>query len=267
MLEHEYFSEPTPHIFFPQLLPPKVYAQLRFPDLAPAAKGRIGRDLYRGEPGFDELMANPGWKELHDLFTSEAFVLWTVSLFAKDMERLACKVDPAKARYEPFVEPRETVSEVEESIDERDPNTLFTRFDVQAADGNYTPYVHLDHIRRMTGGLLFCSDREEEGLEGGEFALYRDKFFADDRRCLWPELVKTFPVRHNTGVLFMNSNKGFHGPRRTRALRGLRKWVYYSISSHQAIWTPKPTTPKRELAFKGMYKVEGAKKRLAAVLG
>jgi hypothetical protein len=54
---------------------------------------------------------------------------------------------------------------------------------------------------------------------------------------------KTFTFRHNQGVLFLNSNKGFHGPLPIRQIAGLRKWIYYSISSRRNVWKPSPYRP------------------------
>jgi hypothetical protein len=170
------------------------------------------------------------------MFASEECVRWILQVFDEDLLRLGCKVDVANAVYQPFVEPRESVQEIRGAISERDVNVLFTRFDLQAADSAYGRYVHLDRIRRVVGGLLFCSDQQQEGLVGGEFGLYRDRWPGDNRRCLWPALVKRFGVRHNTGVVFVNANTAFHGPLPIHAIRGLRKWVYYAISSHQPVW-------------------------------
>jgi hypothetical protein len=68
-------------------------------------------------------------------------------------------------------------------------------------------------------------------LEGGELALYRDRDFRNDRWCHDPELVTMYPPRHNTGVIFLNSHTGFHGPRAITRLTGHRRWLYYTISS------------------------------------
>jgi hypothetical protein len=262
MIEYQYYRDPTPHIFFPEVLPQKTYADLVFPDIKRAPKGRVGRDLYDGEPGHAELVASPGWRDLHGTFTSAVFVRWILTLFAEDLERLGCKVDPSKAFYEPYAEPRDMVQDVKGAISDRNLNTLFTRFDLQVADDDYARYVHLDRIRRLTGGLLFCSDFREEGLIGGEFALYRDRLFANDRHCLWPKLAKTFPVRHNTGVIFLNANTAFHGPLKTYALTGLRRWIYYAISSHQPVWRAQDPSRLRELCFKAKNAAGVIRKRL-----
>jgi hypothetical protein len=102
--------------------------------------------------------------------------------------------------------------------------------------GQYRDFVHLDWARRIVGGILFFSDSEAEGLEGGELAFYRDRGFKNDRWCHDPELTALFPPRNNTGVIFLNSNAGFHGPRRIKALAGRRRWLYYTISAQVDVW-------------------------------
>lgn len=61
--------------------------------------------------------------------------------------------------------------------------------------------------------------------------------------CHRPQLEKQFPFRHNHGVVFLNSNTGFHGPSPIRRVSGLRKWIYYSISSRRNVWQPAPQRP------------------------
>ena len=73
-------------------------------------------------------------------------------------------------------------------------------------------------------------------IDGGSFGLFEDEKFANDRICHQPKLVKEYPIKHNTGVLFLNSNKGFHGPTPIKSSVGMRKWIYYSISSRRDIW-------------------------------
>ncbi len=89
-------------------------------------------------------------------------------------------------------------------------------------------------------GVLFMSSAENEAMEGGEFALYSDLAFNNDRKCHQSNVEKTFPYRHNQGVVFLNSNTGFHGPMSIRSVAGLRKWIYSSISSCRDIWKATP---------------------------
>src|SRR5262249_29866393 len=80
-----YFSAPSPHVFIPQLLEPELYRRIKFPDLPERPLGRIGRDLYCGEPGWAELMQTPGWAEFSGMFMSEGFMKQVIKVFANDI--------------------------------------------------------------------------------------------------------------------------------------------------------------------------------------
>jgi hypothetical protein len=239
-----YSADPFPHIIVPKLIGDDAYQRLRFPEIEPRPGGRIGRDIYRGEPGWDAITAEPGWRELAQRFRDPAFVARVLGLFANDIKQLGCGVDPGRARVETFCESR---AETETAVlsETHDPNALFVRFDLQAADVTYDKGPHVDWPRRIVGGVLFLCDAAEEEIEGGEFTLYADEDFRNDRICHRPRAAAAFPIRHNFGVLFLNANGAFHGPQPIRAIRGLRKWVYYSISSRRNVWTaaPRALTP------------------------
>ncbi len=49
-MEIEYYAAPSPHVFLPQLIEPQLYRQIVFPDIPERPMGRIGRDVYVGEP-------------------------------------------------------------------------------------------------------------------------------------------------------------------------------------------------------------------------
>src|SRR5262245_42620528 len=187
MLDYEYFSQPTPHIVFPQLLPPDLYEQVRFPEIAIRSKGRSGRDLFVGEPGYEEAIGSVGLHELHDMFTSEEFVRWVISIFADDLTRLHCATTADNATLVPFLETREALDDNPDVLDAtKDPGEIFNRFDLAIADPSYTAYVHLDSPRRVLGGVLFFCDAEQDGIDGGEFVLYRDRLFLGDGFVRWP---------------------------------------------------------------------------------
>ncbi len=235
----EYFRVPTPHAVISQLVAPEFYSRILFPDIPPRPMGRIGRDIYFGEPEWAEIMALPGWAEFSSTFMSEPFMRHLIRLFADDIRAHGCAIDPDKVYLAQRAESR-VETEAALLSDSDDPNALFIRFDLQAIDGTYSKHVHCDHLRRVVGGVLFMTSAEDEGWEGGEFALYTDLAFNNDRRCHRPSIAKTFPFRHNQGVLFLNSNTGFHGPTPIHRMSGLRKWIYYSISSRRNVWTPAP---------------------------
>lgn len=236
-LEFSYHSDPAPHIFLPQLLPPHVYEQMTFPSIPIRARGRSGRDLFVGESGHAEAINSIGFRDLYGLFTSPRFVAWVLSVFEQDMIRYHCRASARDCRLIPFLETREALNSAPESLDDNaDPNELFTRFDFTIGGQTYTQYVHLDSPRRIVGGVLFFSDAEKDKINGGEFTLYRDLLFRDDRYPHWPSVAKRFPVKANTGVLFLNCNRAFHGPSEIRSIEGSRRWVYFSISSRNRVW-------------------------------
>lgn len=238
-MQIEYFRNPTPHAFISELIAPALYHQIRFPDIPPRPMGRIGRDIYYGEPEWPELMARPGWAEFSASFMSEEFMRRIIGIFADDIRAHGCGIDPDRVYLAQRAESRaETESPRLSETD--DPNALFIRFDLQAIDATYNKKVHCDHLRRVIGGVLFMTSAEDETMEGGEFALYSDVAFNNDRKCHQPQVEKTFAFRHNQGVLFLNSNSGFHGPTPIRSISGLRKWIYYSISSRRNIWKIAP---------------------------
>jgi hypothetical protein len=235
----QYYRTPSPHAFIPKLIADNLYAEMRFPDIPQRPKGRTGRDIYFGEPEWSDLMALPGWKEFSSTYMSKDFVQRLIKLFAADIREQGCNIDPDKVYLAQRVETRDqTESPVLSETD--DPNALFVRFDLQAIGPEYNKGAHCDWPRRIIGGVLFMTSAEDEGLEGGEFALYSDLAFKNDRTCHQPQAEKLFPVRHNQGVLFLNSNIGFHGPMPIRRMTGLRKWIYYSISSQRNVWKPMP---------------------------
>jgi hypothetical protein len=233
-VQYRYVAEPHPHIVIDEIVPPDVYAAMTFPDdhvLPGAAWGITSSDEQ-----YAEVLKDPSWRALHDELRSETLVHEILDLFADDIRAAGCLVDPDAAKVVPFVESREE-KEVSVLALEGDPNEVYTRLDFQSkGEGGYREFVHLDWARRITGGILFFSDGDEEGLEGGELALFRDRDFRNDRWCHDPELTTQFRPRHNTGVLFLNSNAGFHGPRAITKLEGRRRWLYHAISSKVDVW-------------------------------
>jgi hypothetical protein len=238
-----YVEAPHPHLRVEEIVPPDEYARLRFPDALVAPGAAWG--ITATDPNYAAVLEDPAWRALHEAWCSEAFVREVLGYFAAEMSRAGCRVDPALARLGGFVETREQ-KERRHLADEGDPNELFTRLDFQSKGlGAYREFVHLDWARRLVGGILFFSDAEAEGLVGGELALFRDRGFRNDRWCHDPELTAQFAPRANTGVIFLNSNAGFHGPRAITALRGRRRWLYYTISSRLDVWPCEPRAAVR----------------------
>ncbi|HEX3583625.1 MAG TPA: hypothetical protein VH087_17795 [Thermoanaerobaculia bacterium] len=233
-MDCRYVAQPQPHLVVDQIVAPEVYAELSFPDDLIAAGEAWG--ITATDPAYGTVLGHPAWRALHDELRGEPFVRSVMQAFAGDMQREGCLVDPDRAQLVDFDESRDEKAMA--SLDhDSDPNEIFTRVDFQSkALGGYRDFVHLDWPRRITGAILFFSDAEEEGLEGGELAFYRDRDFRNDRWCHDPELAASFPPRANSGVIFLNWNGAFHGPRAITRLRGRRRWLYYTISSRRDVW-------------------------------
>lgn len=233
-MRYRYVPSPQPHLVIDEIVPPDVYASLAFPE-ALVAEGQAW-GITGSDPEYTEVLRDPAWRALHDELCVDAFVMDALRAFAGDMQREHCRVDPRRARLVPFTETRAEKEQSSLSYD-GDPNEIFTRLDFQSKQaGGYRHFIHLDWPRRIVGGILFFSDADEEGLEGGELALYRDRDFRNDRWCHDPELVAQFRPRANSGVIFLNWNGAFHGPRAITRLRGRRRWLYYAISSRADVW-------------------------------
>lgn len=248
-MRYRYARNPHPHLVIEEIIDPGLYRAMRFPDdqLEPGASW----GLTGGDARYGEVLRDPHWKALHDLLRGETLVSAVLQAFKDDMRQAGCLVDPDRARLTSFVESREE-KEWKTLATEGEPNDVFTRLDFQSKGaGGYRDFVHLDWARRVIGGILFFSDADEEGLVGGETAMYRDRGFQNDRWCHDPELVATFRPAHNTGVIFLNSNSGFHGPRAITALRGRRRWLYYTISSRLDIWPSSPRSNAVATAYAG----------------
>jgi hypothetical protein len=232
-----YEPDPHPHLLLEEMMPPSVYATTRFPDEL-VADGEWG--ITASDEAYGEVLEDPAWRALHDELRGERFVGEVLANFREDMSEAGCRTDADRARLIDFTETRDQKG-FGALGEAGDPNEVFTRLDFQSkGEGAYRDFVHLDWGRRIVGGILFFSDADEEGLEGGELALYRDRGFRNDRWCHDPELTATFRPRHNSGVIFLNSNTGFHGPRRIRRLAGRRRWLYFTISSAVDVWPCEP---------------------------
>ena len=233
-MRSHYVPNPHPHLVIDEIADPDTYSALRFPDDLTAAGAAWG--ITASDPQYDVVLREPGWQAIHRELSSQPFVRSVLNRFSADLKREGCLVDAGEARIVPFVETRE---EKERPTLETGapPNEVFVRIDFQSKGaGGYRDFVHLDWPRRIVGGILFFSDAEEEGLEGGELAFYRDRDFRNDRWCHDPELVALFQPRGNSGVIFLNSNGAFHGPRPITRLAGRRRWLYYTISSRADVW-------------------------------
>ena len=234
-----YCAGPSPHILLTDIVPDGDYRTLVFPDdLIPADNGW---GLTEDDPAYRLVLQQPVWQRLYDHLKSHEFARGVLEHFRNPMRLAGCRVDPDNVYFSSYLESMTEKSKSTLSID-ADPDELFTRVDfLSRGPGQYRSFVHLDWPRRLVGGILFFSDADREGLIGGEFGMYRDATFRNDRWCNEPVLEKIYTPRHNTGIIFLNSNGAFHGPTSITSQVGRRRWIYYTISSRADIWPAEPS--------------------------
>lgn len=248
-IEHEIgiekFSDPYPHLALTNVVPPDVYAKLTFPQLQKRSQTRAGWDLFKGESEYDHFFqTDPAWGEVRKLLDSKAFIYLVVSQFRDELAELGVNVDALN-----LIEFTESPAQMSMAriAGGRFDGEIFSRFDLQASDGSTLRNPHVDHARRIVGGVLFFCDGEEEGLEGGDFGVWVDDAFQDDRVPHKCRMVKTMPVRHNTMYIFLNRNDAFHAPVPLTAAKGSRRWAYFSVSGRQDVWPSKQDRPAARL--------------------
>lgn len=241
-----YQREPFPHIFATEFADPELYSRLDFPRHLIRPGEAWG--LTSTDPEYELLLQDANWRKLHDQLRGDDFVRAVLDLFSQDLQEHDCLVQASNYHLTGFQESRQEKERASLQSQES-PQDLFTRLDFQEKTGeSYREFVHLDWPRRVVTGLFYFCDAREEGMVGGETGLFLDREFRNDRWCHAPELVSLVTPRHNTALLFLNTNASFHGPRAITALKGTRRWLYYTISSKADVWPTDQETRKTACA-------------------
>lgn len=236
--------EPFPHLIIEELIDSKVYSSLKFPKLVKRENTRAGWDLFKGELGYDEFFeSDPNWKLVRELLDSPNFIKFVLSQFKEELENI--DIDISDLKFVDYIEKPYETNLPKINFSNKFDKRVFSRFDLQASDGTTLRKPHVDNMRRFVGGVLFFCDGNEEGIEGGEFGIWEDLKYKDDRKIHSPKLVKTYPIKHNTMYIFLNTNNSFHGPSAITSIKGFRKWSYFSVSAFQNIFTPKSSFFKK----------------------
>lgn len=254
-------SHPYPHVAKEPFIDELLYDRLlsEFPadavfDKCSAVGGRAGRDIYVGDPEFDDLMRNsPAWREFAGHLRSPAFVNFILELFKEYLPLFHCRVNALRARYVDYVEPREVLAEKSrfmsaarqglERLVGGNCNDLFVRVDLAQAGVGYGKAVHCDRPNRLISMLIYFCDADEIALDGGELLLHKHLMKKDVRayeRHPKPgstEVVRRLRARKNLGLVFLGCNNSYHEATAVRSLRGYRRFVYISVSSRAlSIW-------------------------------
>ena len=195
---------------------------------------------------------SPAWREFFGYMNSPRFVELILGLFGPFLPQMGCRVDPDRARFVDYVEPREALREAGPlkralrrlTRGEPDPNELFVRFDLAQGRTGYHKPIHCDLPNRLVSFVLYFCDSEEDGVKGGELGLHEllePRPLASTPRYPRPEQtreVARLQPKDNLGVIFLCSNNSYHsvtplegGP------DGRRNFIYMNVSSRAPrIW-------------------------------
>ena len=251
----EVSSEPFPHVIKQGAIEPELFARLKaeFPsdavfDANETTGGRAGRDLYRGDEAYDDLLQrSPAWRELHGYLNSQRFIDFVLSLFGDSMRRFECYTDPAKARFVDHVEGRDVLAErgrlrrkyEEFKLRHSKPmgvDELFVRMDLAQGGVGYAKPVHCDRPNRLCSMLIYFCDADEIELEGGELLIHEaveKKPYRDYMRHPRGERtreVARLRAKDNLGLLFLCSNNSYHSVRAVESQASYRNFIYCSIT-------------------------------------
>ncbi len=265
-------ADPFPHVIKQDILPPALFARLRadFPDEtvftgqkneSGSAGSRTGSgfDIYRGDSGFDALVArSPAWREFADFLNSERFADVFRDVFADHLDSIGLKVDIANSHVDPgYAEPRAVMSETATFKDRVDgvankllaplrspkPIELFTRLDIHKSMGGYAKVPHCDRPNRLCSLIVYFTDAEAAGLEGGDLSIFKHKVakpVGDYERHPRPtdvDCVATLSPKANLGVFFPCMNNSYHGVSAVTSKGVARDFLYINISGRKSsLW-------------------------------
>lgn len=266
--------DPFPHVVTSALLPDDVFRAMKrdWPNgdafkttaeetgsLGSRAGKGTGFDIYRGDPAYDVLMARSEvWRAFDQWINSPAFVEKYLELFGPDGEAMGIAADIDPARYDrSFIEPRETLTEhatlgerigavtrkFTRGFRQKQPVDLFSRLDITRSLGGYAKPPHCDRPNRLCSLIVYFSDAEATGLDGGDLLIFKAKRpgpIIDAPRHPRPEdvdIVATLKPRENLAVFFPCCNTSYHGVTAVTSSGVPRDFLYINISARsESLW-------------------------------
>ena len=253
--------DPYPHLFKKPFIRPDFFARLKaeFPaddlfDRNSSVGGRAGRDLYPGDRLYDEFLASSKpWREFADYIDSPAYVDLVLDLFGPHLAEYGCLADPSRIRYQHWIESREELAEGTSRISRiafrvrnalglhrdrhLDPNDVFVRMDLAQAAVGYGKSIHCDRPNRLISMLIYFSDKDDIGMQGGDLRVHRHKErkpmerYERHPRDSVTEVVAEIEPAENLGGMFIGCNNSYHSATEILRTRGYRDFVYTSVAS------------------------------------
>jgi len=266
-------AQPFPHVIKDGILPETLYKTLRadFPDSGVfkgqsdsygGANSRTGSgyDVYRGDPAFAALTErSAAWREFSDFINSDAFTDKFREVFADHLDDIGLRVDVRRSRMDvDYFEPRQSLTEtatmgdrvalaVNGVFDRFRPSKpaapLFSRLDIHRSRSGYAKVPHCDRPNRLCSLIVYFTDAEAAGLEGGDLLIYahnKKMPVAEYERHPRPEnvtQVAKLRPKENLGVFFPCQNNSYHGVTQVLS-KGLdRDYLYINISGRtRSLW-------------------------------
>ena len=270
----EVVEKPYPCVVSDSILPKSLFDQLKadFPDASTfettatdtgsegsrAGKG-TGFDIYRGDTAYDQLIErSSAWNELDAWINSASFVDKYHELFGPYAKSIAISADIAASTYNrDYIEPRsvlkarrtsaEAVAEmahkVTRGLRSNRSVELFTRLDITRSLGGYAKPPHCDRPNRLCSLIIYFTDAEDVGLEGGDLLLFKAKqetTMANAPRYPKPDAVECIAQlrpKENRGVFFPCCNNSYHGVVGVTSNNIPRDFLYINISGQvSSLW-------------------------------
>lgn len=230
--------DPFPHIVIKNAIDPALADKLllEYPHVDDLGKGRQGltkngkmpnniKLRYQSVDVRNDPALSPLWKEFIETHVSGDFFLDFLKIFKEDLISLHPQISELLSSI--------TAHDVGvQHIDSFPQKKILLNAEICAdspvVKESSVRGIHLDHPNKLGVALLYLKGKDNDAV-GGEFELYKHvpgkSFVTNHIRNVKPryltdfERVKSVPYEHNTLLLFLNSNKSFHGvsPRKKTA--------------------------------------------------
>jgi hypothetical protein len=265
-------ADPFPHVIKQDILPSELFNALRadFPGAdvfadqqnahgAAGSRTGTGFDLYRGDSAYEALTArSDAWRGFDAYINSERFADTFREIFADHIDEIGLRIDIANSHVDPgYVEPRELLTEtatlgdrvaevglkVLDRFQPIKPVSLFTRLDIHRSLGGYAKPAHCDRGNRLASLIVYFTDADKAGLEGGELLIFKHKQQRTAREYERhphaenvTQIAKLKP-KPNLGVFFPCQNNSYHGVTPVTSQGVSRDFLYINISGRsRSLW-------------------------------
>jgi hypothetical protein len=265
-------AAPFPHVIKQDILPPDLFAALAadFPrvDIFETQRGDNGAvgsrtgsgfDIYRGDPSFEALTArSPAWAEFAGFINSERFIDTFRDVFANQLDDIGLRIDVRQSHIDPsYVEPRDELTETASPVDkaytlankvlgplrQAKPIELFTRLDIHKSMGGYRKPPHCDRPNRLCSLIVYFTDAEAVGMEGGELLIFQHKqakpvtSYERHPKEADVQQIASLKPKANLGVFFPCQNNSYHGVTPVLSKGLARDFLYINISGRsRSLW-------------------------------